>query len=180
MQEFPLATVLWPRGSSLGRDRAVPGPVGSGPRYQILSHVFARCASQKTHAGWHAAGVADGHPCRASLGRGQRGIARVVPLPKSTLTLRQKILARVARCNTGHCSSSGRTYHSSDRFSPRRSPSPDCESGGALRRHEVPARRATPRQTWTERDWLSTGNQYASLDDSDGQKQERDSDSEPR
>ena len=25
--------------------------VGSGPRYQILSHVFARCASQKTH--WH-------------------------------------------------------------------------------------------------------------------------------
>ena len=23
--------------------------LGSGPRYQILSHVFARCASQKTH-----------------------------------------------------------------------------------------------------------------------------------
>ena len=26
--------------------------LGSGQRYQILSHVFARCASQKTH--WHA------------------------------------------------------------------------------------------------------------------------------
>ena len=27
-----------------------PGwPLGSGPRYQILSHGFARCASQKTH-----------------------------------------------------------------------------------------------------------------------------------
>ena len=25
--------------------------LGSGQRYQILSHVFARCASQKTH--WH-------------------------------------------------------------------------------------------------------------------------------
>ena len=25
------------------------GEVGSGPRFQILSHVFARCASQKTH-----------------------------------------------------------------------------------------------------------------------------------
>ena len=24
-------------------------PIGSGPRYQILSHVFARCASQKTY-----------------------------------------------------------------------------------------------------------------------------------
>ena len=23
--------------------------LGSGPRYQILSHIFARCASQKTH-----------------------------------------------------------------------------------------------------------------------------------
>ena len=25
------------------------GELGSGPRYQILSHVFARCVSQKTH-----------------------------------------------------------------------------------------------------------------------------------
>ena len=24
-------------------------PIGSGPRHQILSHVFARCASQKTY-----------------------------------------------------------------------------------------------------------------------------------
>ena len=29
--------------------RATASRVGSGPRYQILSHVFARCASQKTH-----------------------------------------------------------------------------------------------------------------------------------
>ena len=28
------------------------GKLGSGPRYQILSQVFAHCASQKTH--WHA------------------------------------------------------------------------------------------------------------------------------
>ena len=28
---------------------SVTQPVGSGPRYQILSHVFARCASQTTH-----------------------------------------------------------------------------------------------------------------------------------
>ena len=30
-------------------------PIGSGPRYQILSHVFARCASQKTYG--HARNV---------------------------------------------------------------------------------------------------------------------------
>ena len=27
----------------------LPCELGSGPRYQVLSHVFAHCASQKTH-----------------------------------------------------------------------------------------------------------------------------------
>ena len=31
------------------RSRQLPFALGSGPRYQILSHVFARCASQKTY-----------------------------------------------------------------------------------------------------------------------------------
>ena len=46
--------------------------------------------------------------------------------------------------------------------------------------HEVPARRAAPRQTWTKRDWLRTVNRFASLENSEGQEQESDSDSEPR
>ena len=45
----------------------------------------------------------------------------------------------------------------------------------------MPAHRADPCQTWTELDWLRTGNRFDSLEDSDGhwQEQESDSDSEP-
>ena len=35
------------------------------------------------------------------------------------------------------------------------------------------------RQTWAKRDWLSTGNRFAALKDSDGQEQENDSYSGP-
>ena len=44
------ALILWADNLSISEfDGNSSSSLGSGPRYQILSHVFARCASQKTH-----------------------------------------------------------------------------------------------------------------------------------
>ena len=51
--------------------------VGSGPRYQILSHVFSRCASQKTHG--HARNACVSDSCNV-----QKSVTQIIylgPLP---------------------------------------------------------------------------------------------------
>ena len=52
-----IGSAIWAAGLGAQLNEQVPswaagGGVGSGPRYQILSHVFARCVSKKEH--WHA------------------------------------------------------------------------------------------------------------------------------
>ena len=73
------------------------GGLGSGPRHQILSHVFARCASQKTHGHARIARVsppaAGRDPAAAPLLEGRGG-----PRPPRLATPSDPAAPRTARC----------------------------------------------------------------------------------